>query len=157
MNLHQTNSLTHLLVQVMKLHRHSIHLLIRDFDVHPGQPPLLRHLSERDGQSQKELAGSMQIAPATMTVMLKRMEKAGLVYRRPDERDQRVIRVYLTKQGCEAHEAVREALRELEAKCFEHFTEEEKSSLRHMMLRAHENLTAVPGTMQPIRKRGADA
>jgi DNA-binding MarR family transcriptional regulator len=156
MNHHHNDSITHLLRQVMKLHRQSIHLLTRDFDVHPGQPPLLRHLAEKDGQSQKDLAALMQIAPATLTVMLKRMEKAGLVKRLADERDQRVIRVYLTEQGREAHTAVREALRALEVRCFEHFAEEEKELLRQMMLRMRENLSTVADTMQPIRKREAD-
>ena len=64
-----------------------------------GQPPILGLLYQHDGMSQKEMAGALNLSPATMTVTLKRMEKAGLVRREMDEHDQRILRVHLSEQG----------------------------------------------------------
>ncbi|XOK63039.1 MarR family winged helix-turn-helix transcriptional regulator [Paenibacillus elgii] len=134
------DSLTRLMRHVLKLHRHSVDLMIQKYDVFPGQPPLLMRLSERDGQSQKELADSMLIKPPTLTVMINRMEKTGLVERKPDPDDQRVSRVYLTGKGRQAAAGVQEALQVLEAKCFEHFNPEEKMLFRRLLWQVRDDL-----------------
>ncbi|WP_212960400.1 MarR family winged helix-turn-helix transcriptional regulator [Cohnella xylanilytica] len=126
---------------VLKLHRSHVDRLIRDYDVYPGQPPLLMRLSQQDGQSQRELAAGMLVKPATLTVMLGRMEKTGLVSRVPDDRDQRVTRVYLTDKGRIAAEAVMRAIEEVEARCFEGFLPEERLLLRRFVLQMHDNLS----------------
>ncbi len=133
--------LTRLMRHVLKLHRSHVDRLIRDYDVYPGQPPLLIRLSQQDGQSQRELAAGMLVKPATLTVMLGRMEKTGLVSRAPDDRDQRVTRVYLTGKGRIAAEAVMRAIEEVEARCFEGFLPEERLLLRRFVLQMHDNLS----------------
>ena len=133
--------LTRLMRHVLKLHRSHVDRLIRDYDVYPGQPPLLIRLSQQDGQSQRELAAGMLVKPATLTVMLGRMEKTGLVSRAPDDRDQRVTRVYLTDKGRIAAEAVMRAIEEVEARCFEGFLPEELLLLRRFVLQMHDNLS----------------
>lgn len=143
MDVYGFDSLTRLMGHVMRLHFNSIHAMLRHQGLYPGQPPLLFQLSQNDGQSQKELAEKLRIKPATITVMLNRMEKNGLVERKPDERDQRISRVYLTDKGRKAHEEVEEVLRRLEAKCFERFTQEEKVLLRRFLLHMYENMKAI--------------
>ena len=80
---------------------------------YPGQPPLLLRLAREDGQSQKELAKHMHVQPATLTVMIDRMAKHGLLERKTDARDQRGSRVYLTDKGRSAATGVREELERL--------------------------------------------
>ncbi|MEJ8545099.1 MarR family winged helix-turn-helix transcriptional regulator [Brevibacillus borstelensis] len=135
-----SSALTHLMGHVMKLYRHNVDLLIQAYDVYPGQPPLLIRLAESDGQIQQELARKLTIKPATMTVMINRMVKTGLVERRNDPQDQRVSRVFLTEKGRRAEKAVREALREIEETCFAHFTPEEKVLFRRLLLQMHTDL-----------------
>ena len=55
-------------------------------NLHPGQPPVLYELYREDNLSQRELAERMMIRPSTLTVMLKRLENAGLIERHPDNR-----------------------------------------------------------------------
>ncbi|WNC12442.1 MarR family transcriptional regulator [Brevibacillus brevis] len=140
MDFDYANALTHLMGHVMKLHRQNVDMLIQKYDVHPGQPPLLMRLTRTDGMVQKELARRMNVKPATLTVMINRMEKSGLVTRRPDPHDQRSSRVYLTDKGRIAAGAVKDALELLEGKCFERFTEEEKTMLWDMLTRIHADL-----------------
>ncbi|MDF2958273.1 MAG: transcriptional regulator [Paenibacillus sp.] len=134
------DSLHAIFMRVLRTHRHAMHNLLQDQEVYPGQPPLLFALSKQDGQSQKELAERLHIKPATITVMLNRIEKHGLVERRPDEKDQRISRVYLTGKGRETHEEVKKALKIMEAQCFDNFTDEQKEMLRGLLLQMYENL-----------------
>ena len=83
-----------------RLHARLISRLIDTGEgVHPGQFFCLRVVSEHDGISQRELAEELHVAPPSVSRMLQNMERAGLVGRRDDERDQRVTRVYITERG----------------------------------------------------------
>lgn len=136
----QEESLLHIMSHLMKSYRHNVDLIIREFDVYPGQPPLLMRLFELNGLSQRELADKMNITPATLTVMIDRMQKTGLVERKADSRDQRISRVFLTEKGRSAAVEVKRAIREVEQRCFERFIPEEKLLLRRLLLHMQENL-----------------
>ncbi|MEK0313536.1 MarR family winged helix-turn-helix transcriptional regulator [Cohnella sp. 56] len=137
---HHHRELSQIMSRVVKLHRRETDKLIQPAGVYPGQPPVLFRLADEDGLRQRDLAERVGLAPATLTVMLSRMEKSGLVERRPDERDQRVSRVYLTGKGREALTAVREAIRVVEERALDGFLPEERLLMRRMLLQMRHNL-----------------
>jgi DNA-binding MarR family transcriptional regulator len=125
---------------IMRQHHYNSHLMLKDQDIHPGQPPVLFELSRNDGLRQSELAERMRVKPATLTVMLNRMVKNGHVERRPDPFDQRVSRVFLTDKGRAAVDEVRAALHTSEEYVFEGITPEEKMLLRRLLLHMFDNV-----------------
>jgi len=137
--------------QVMRFHYYRTHMLLEKFGVYPGQPPLFFTLVKQDGLSQKELSDRLHLKAATVAVMLKRMEKAGLVERRPDPEDQRILRVYLTEKGKNIHNEVKEALKSMDSECFGNFTDEEKLTLKRLLVQMRDNLVKVCGTNIPER------
>ncbi len=64
-------------------------------------------LWEEDGLAVKRLGERLELDSATLTPLLKRLEHQGLVERRRDEVDERVVRVTLTPKG----DALREKTR----------------------------------------------
>ncbi|MQY08241.1 MarR family winged helix-turn-helix transcriptional regulator [Actinomadura macrotermitis] len=56
-------------------------------------------LWQHDGQPVKELSRLLQLEPATLSPLVKRLEAAGLVRRDRDARDERLLRVTLTPAG----------------------------------------------------------
>lgn len=64
-----------------------------------AQGKLLYVLWEEDGISAAELAKRAGLAPTTLTTMLDRMERAGLVRRIPHETDRRRVRLCLTDRA----------------------------------------------------------
>lgn len=56
-------------------------------------------LRERDGQTIGELGEALFLESSTLTPLVKRMEAAGIVTRRRDSADERVVRVSLTEKG----------------------------------------------------------
>ena len=79
-------------------------------------------LSQSGGLSQIELSRRLHVRPPTVAVMLQRMEKADLICRRQDERDQRVTRVYLTEKGREVHRDVQRMIETIDRESLSDFT-----------------------------------
>lgn len=127
-------------IKVIKVHHQYLHTILEKVDLHPGQPPLLFTLYKNDGQSQREIAEKIHIKPATITVMLTRMEKSGLITRRQDAEDQRISRVYLTEKGRKKCEELKSIMVDLNEQCFGNFTEEEKEIFKSLLEKMAENI-----------------
>lgn len=140
MDTNNPDSLYSLFLQVIRSHFHRTHEVLDNIGLYPGQPQLLMILSKQDGQSQKDLASKLNIKPATITVMVNRMEKAEFVERRPDPNDQRVSRVFLTEKGKAVCLEVKNLMKTMESECFRHFSIEEKIVLRRLLLQIRDNL-----------------
>lgn len=73
---------------------------------------LLKEAANAEGASQRELAQHMRIEPPTLTRHLDKLAQEGLVERRSDPDDRRVVRVFVTEAGHarlrELHEVVHE-------------------------------------------------
>ncbi|SHI65540.1 DNA-binding transcriptional regulator, MarR family [Clostridium cavendishii DSM 21758] len=137
------DSLYSVFYRVIKLHYRTMHGMLDKIGIYPGQPPVLFSLYFKDGQSQKELADKIKVKPATITVMLSRMEKAELVTRKPDKDDQRVSRVFITDKGRETCEKVKEITKEAQEICFKNFTQEELIIIRRLFMQMKDNLLEV--------------
>src|SRR5262245_5102935 len=87
-------------------------------DMHRAQAFLLCRLFEQDGMSQSEIADQLSVQGATITNMLQRMEESGLVIRRRDTDDNRLVRVYLTDAGRDKERAINEQFANLEEAIF---------------------------------------
>lgn len=85
--------------RVVRLYYSRMQAQLAEVGLYRGQPPIMALLHKRDGMSQKEMARALNLSPATMTVTLKRMERAGLIEREMDGRDQRILRVHLSEEG----------------------------------------------------------
>ena len=140
MDIFPKDSLYGVFAEIGRLHFLRTHSFLEKTGVYPGQPPLLLALYCRNGQSQKELAKKMRIKPATMTVMIKRMEKTGFVDHKQDEIDQRVSRIYITEKGIKVCEELIVIKKGIEEECFQNFTQDEKMLLRRLLMQVRDNL-----------------
>ena len=73
-------------------------------DIKPPHLDILVNLYRFDGISQQELAHKLLVGRSNMSMLLPQMEKRGLLERRPDQRDKRVLRLSLTDAGRELSE-----------------------------------------------------
>lgn len=58
----------------------------------------LEELTREDGLSLKELSRRMALSHSTVSGIVDRLERRGLVGRRPDERDRRYSRIFLSEE-----------------------------------------------------------
>ncbi len=94
-----TATLDQLFVKAAHIHRSKVHDALEKAGMPSAQPFILIDLHHNPGKSLKELSAHRGVQPATVTNMIDRMEKNGLVRRANDEKDRRVVRVYLTEEG----------------------------------------------------------
>lgn len=146
MGAYREDSLDGLFVQVARLHFDRARTQFRRLGLGRGQPPVLFSLWHQDGRSQRELSEELGVKPATITVTLQRMEKAGFIERRSDPDDLRLSRVFLTDQGTSIRADVERALQQLEDQFFAGFTPAEKLLLRRFFLQMKENLGQEMGS-----------
>ena len=140
MHAFESDSLYHVFTQVVRFSFQRKHMLLEKVGIYPGQPAMLIALYHKDGQNQKELAKKLFIKPATITVMLKRMEKAELVERRQDPNDMRVSRVYLTENGKKICKEVDKIMKIIDVESFQNFTQEEQDLLLKLLIKMRDNL-----------------
>ena len=71
----------------------------REMGVSAGTWFSLALLSKKDGISQGELSQKFEIDPSRVTRLAKRLEREGLILRKRDPEDQRIVRMFLTEKG----------------------------------------------------------
>jgi DNA-binding MarR family transcriptional regulator len=103
--------------------------------VTPVQYGLLRVLSERDGQNGAELGERLQLDSATITGLLDRLERAGLVERRADDQDRRVNRIFATAQARALQPVLDRAMDEVNDSFLAEFASGEAARLREQLAR----------------------
>lgn len=116
----------------MKGHFRKSRAVLEKYELYAGQPPLLFLLLKEEGQRQKDIANALNIQAATVTVMVKRLEKTGFIEKREDEHDKRISRLYLTLKGRKVCVNVKEAMDDINMKEFSVLTEDEKVTFRKL-------------------------
>ena len=96
-------ALTHSVIVALRRIIRAIDLRSRFLVTHYGltgpQLGVLKELSVRDGVSVGELTASVHLSQATVTGILDRLAKRGLVRRHRSPQDRRRVRVWLTEAG----------------------------------------------------------
>lgn len=72
---------------------------IAHLDIKPPHLDIMLNLYRREGISQQELARKLLVGRSNMSMLLPQLEKRGLIERRGDHQDKRVLRLFLTEEG----------------------------------------------------------
>lgn len=102
---------------------------------------VLSHLASGGAMPQRRLVELTRLKPPTVSVLLRRMEEQGYVYRTPDRRDRRVVLVELTEKG---RAFDRDHLRRISSNdrtALQDFSPEEIVQLEALLARVRRNLT----------------
>ncbi|TDD91407.1 MarR family transcriptional regulator [Actinomadura darangshiensis] len=121
--------LLRLFTRAHKLLRAETDAAMSEHGVRVGQNLVLEVLWEEDGLAPGELAARLGLTTPTIVNTATRMETAGLVVRRRDPADARLVRLYLTDRARRAEAPIRKARRRLEERVTAALTEEERRHL----------------------------
>lgn len=88
-----------LLQRAAREHRRQLATLLAPHGLYPGQDALLLLVWDGPGMRQSELADALAVEPATVTRMLQRLERGGMIERRPDVHDGRATRIHPTPRS----------------------------------------------------------
>lgn len=131
----------HKMCKVTLLHRYRISTALSGLNIYRGQPQILEYLTEHGDCSQRELADSLGVSPASIATSLKRMSKAGFIERTPDEADRRINRMKLTEKGETIRKAGKAECDKVDRLMFSGFSDEEITVFSDMLSRISQNLS----------------
>jgi DNA-binding MarR family transcriptional regulator len=116
-----------LLAQLLRLRNGSEGIL-------PGQFPIVLELLRDDALTQRELCTRVRIEQGTMANTLKRMERNGIIERRPSPGDRRQHSVHLTAKGRILAEQAMQNAREVNCVALSRLDDRGQEQLRQMLL-----------------------
>jgi len=114
---------------------------LRELNLYVGQDNLLFRLLSGDGITQMQLCEHLKCEPPTVTNMVKSLEQNGFIYRKRDEQDARVMRIYLTDEGRKLEGPIDFKWKEQQDKLLHSISAEERLVLRELMMRMEKNLS----------------
>jgi DNA-binding MarR family transcriptional regulator len=118
---------------------------LRPHGVTPTQWAVLAVLWREEGLAQVELQDRFGLDGATVTGVLRRMARAGLLRRSTDARDGRVHRVFLTERGRALQEVLVPLAEDVNASALGTLSAEERAVFVELLLRALDGAgAAVP-------------
>ena len=105
----------------------------------PGARAILSMLGVSDGLSQRELVKATYLRPPTVSVILQKMEEVGIVERRVDALDRRIVRVHLTERGRETDARIQQN----DAHAMAGLSADECETLLRLLGKIRDNLVAA--------------
>jgi DNA-binding MarR family transcriptional regulator len=102
---------------------------------------VLSFLAETPGLANADLARRAFVTPQSMNEVLKQLESTGLVERRRNPANARILNAYLTRTGTRKWSAVSGQVRELEARLLSGLTSDERQTLNRALLTIIDNVT----------------
>lgn len=106
----------------------------------PGQPKILEYLLEHDGAIAKEISSACVIDKSTITGLINRMEKRGLIYKKNHHLDRRACHIYLTEKGIEFGHQVKKVCLDVDKKALQGISEKEQYQLLQLLNKVISNL-----------------
>lgn len=122
----KTSSAGYLANHVARLFARELAEAVRPHGLAPAQFMVLLELWREEGLTQKDLVGRLDVEQATMAATLARMERDGLIERRPDQADARARRIQLTARARALQEPALAAARSVNARALAGFSDEER-------------------------------
>jgi DNA-binding MarR family transcriptional regulator len=127
--------------QVMNLQRQLNFKIMAEKDVYPGQGVCLWHIWKNPGISQIHLAKLMNVAPPTVSLILKRLEKMRLILRQSDPNDMRTLKIYLTEKGEEEIKNLKTSFSKIVRYSFEGLSDQELTTFNELLKKIFNNLS----------------
>ncbi|MQY25605.1 MarR family winged helix-turn-helix transcriptional regulator [Nocardia aurantia] len=118
---------------------------MRRHGLHLGQNLVLAVLWENDGRTPGEMAAALNVTTPTVVKMANRMTASGLLERRRDDKDARLVRLWLTETGRALQVPIAHERKALEDKVTATLTAAELTQLLHALSKIHDAAAELVG------------
>lgn len=126
--------------QIMHMSMKRAQCLFEQYGLKVGQAGILFVLDHFGEMSQRELASNLNVSPPSITTAIQKMEKIGVITRRTDGKDQRIMRLCLTEQGKACLSDIKKVAQDMEEFVFQDMSKEERLLLRRLLVQMKVNL-----------------
>lgn len=153
MDFDRDTSAGYLVNHAARLLAHQLDASLAPLGLSTGPFPLLLHLWEQDGLTQKDLVERLGYEQPTVAATLSRMERDGLVERRPDPLDGRAQRIWLTDRGRNLQAAAQDTAQAVNGRALAGLSPQEAEQFVKMIQRVVNSLQAIRVETDPPSKR----
>ena len=112
-------------------------------DLRPGEPKILEFLAEHEPCEQKVIAAGCNLDSASVTGILGRMEKRGLIKRETKNGNRRSLYVSSTEQGQQKTQLEEETNKNVDKRPLQALTKAEVKELERLLERVSQHLVAL--------------
>lgn len=148
-----THDIVRLLICGARLHHGVVDKCVADMGVHHSQHRMLMYLAKHEKlPSQKAIADALNVSPAAVTAMLKRLEKDGYIIRNITDDDNRCNEISITEKGKSTVECTRHLFDRIDAAMFDGLTDEQLSEFARTLSAICSNLE----NMNTEKRTGGD-
>jgi DNA-binding MarR family transcriptional regulator len=123
-----------------KLLRAAADAAVQRYGLRLGQDHLLAALWAEDGRTPGEIAAAVNVTTPAVTKLATRMAESGLLERRPDPRDNRLVRLWLTPAGRALQAPIEAERQALEDRVTATLTKAERAQLMKALTKIHQAL-----------------
>lgn len=126
-------------------HGQASRAVFSDLQLTDGQPKILYILNRGDGIVQKDLASLCGVKQSTMTGILAKMERDGLIYKESCYVSgmKRAYKIFLSDHGKDMADILEVEIDRLEEKGFKDFSDYEKAVLLKLLSKVEENMKNI--------------
>jgi len=98
---------------------------------------VLLHIDEIKGTPATKIAPLMGMEARSLTRMLAKLEERGFIYRVPDEKDRRMVRIFLTEEGLEKKALAKEVVIDFNKQIYNALPDEDLNTFFRVMDQIH--------------------
>jgi DNA-binding MarR family transcriptional regulator len=120
--------------------REATRRVLSGYGLQRPQNLVLDALGEQDGLTPGEIATHLEVSGPTAVKMTQRMEANGLLERRRDHPDGRLVRVYLTSRGREIQGPIQAEIDRIAERALAGLSPRTRETLRRSLEKVRENL-----------------
>ncbi|GJD34160.1 MarR family winged helix-turn-helix transcriptional regulator [Methylobacterium aerolatum] len=134
------------LVQAARLHRARTGDRLAKIGLFAGQEQVVQALAAAGTMTMGDLAALLRVRPPTASKTVTRLAALGIVERRAEAGDGRIVRVRLTETGLAKAKAIEHIQEEVEEELLDHLDKGDRRRLRKLLRRATKGMAEAAGT-----------
>lgn len=145
----------HMFIKTGRLLRSTIENMVCKTGCHHSQHRILMHLMKHQGTpSQKEIADSLEVSPAAVAVVLRKMKKSHLIERMAADEDSRINEITITEEGRRIFSFTNILFDAADEAIFEGFSDEELLNFMKYLEHMQKNIRAFDYDKLFLKKEG---
>jgi len=133
------------LLQAARLHRGRMGDKLAELGLFAGQEQVIQALAAQGLMSMGDLATILRVRPPTASKTVSRLSSLGLVERRAEAGDARIVRVQLTESGKERAKEIATLWNDVEDELLTGFDSKDRKRMRKLLRKAAKNLADLTG------------
>ncbi|MCJ2013851.1 MarR family transcriptional regulator [Methylobacterium sp. J-076] len=133
------------LIQAARLHRARTGDRLAKIGLFAGQEQVVQVLAAAGTMTMGDLAMLLRVRPPTASKTVTRLAALGIVERRAEAGDGRIVRVRLTEAGLAKAQAIELIQEEVEAELLDHLDKSDRRRLRKLLRKAAKGLAQAAG------------